>query len=353
MCRASMEGLSTSMSRPDVRVVRAKVYFLAAEVSVKYELQVAFQGRTWSVERGFSEIRDFRKRIDGPFTLPPYMLLHKRTNKSWKMISSRRKGLDSFFRNLTGGEWYFSHPDAFDEFLEVDKNLVSLSVRPPPPAWLTTSWWCPLDDATANLKETLSAVSAPSFKSTPHTPLLSPRGGPVPRREALHPEITKQIKCIASAQGRATPSSVSSSAASESEGSCDTAVVDAAFPNIPEDVMLCLALGRVRQEQDGVVIYFSTPRGTPRVDQRGRLYDVAVVYSWICSFGDGLPSPQCVAAFINMIWSGGHKTALRSCRWSFSTASSLASSSTAHRTPAPIDIVVTPPQQPAAVAVEC
>ena len=370
MCVMSeLESMPLCMSRPMVRVTLSRAYFLAAEVSVKYELEVTFQGRRWVIERGFSEIKEFRQKLPKGPSLPPCLLLHTRTNRSWKMISARRKSLDAFFVKLCSGEQYFTRSKHFDAFLEVERNLEDLTERPPPPSWLSTSWWCAQDDSHAYLHETIVSLSS-SDTPLPNGLLPSISSETIPSTPApqpqlkIRPEITSQLKKIAkrqlqltdmkeqnsSAASSHTPSSPTSSYSEpELYNKAESAVISKTR-SLPEDVVLCLALGRVRQEAEGIVIYFSTPKGTPRTDQRGRIYDVAVVYAWVCTYGDTLPPPQYVASFINAIWTGGHTAPLRACRWSCSTASSTVASVWSDRMDVVgggggggLNIVITPP----------
>eukprot|EP01059_Diplonema_ambulator_P002157 TRINITY_DN11797_c0_g1_i1.p1 TRINITY_DN11797_c0_g1~~TRINITY_DN11797_c0_g1_i1.p1 ORF type:complete len:327 (+),score=73.66 TRINITY_DN11797_c0_g1_i1:44-982(+) len=300
-------ALSASMSQPMVSVPLAKVVFNASEVQVRYVMVVKFQGREWKIERGYSEIAEFRKRVvkgvcpwaKGSRVLrlaaewatkgtdeelpsfPPAAFKHWHTNKSWSLIEERRRLLQKFFAKLNKTEIYYMKNDLFDSFLDVDDHMrLPLTERAPPPMSLDTTWWCSNDDVGIYLRDATKKVS--DIKQLPKTLVIS------------------------------TPS------------------------------------GSVKQDNKGIVITFNTPKGTPRMEQRAHLQEVSALYGWIASHGDTLPSSDSVMSFIRLLvrhrrtpttplWSSSHTVSTLS-----STASLTSSSSSIHDSP-PIEITVTPP----------
>eukprot|EP01060_Flectonema_neradi_P000908 TRINITY_DN10538_c0_g2_i1.p1 TRINITY_DN10538_c0_g2~~TRINITY_DN10538_c0_g2_i1.p1 ORF type:complete len:311 (+),score=44.56 TRINITY_DN10538_c0_g2_i1:40-933(+) len=265
------EGLMpTTMSMPVVTVPTAKVIYSAGEMKVVYVLEVAYQGRKWKIEKGYSEIKKFRQGLawqDGLFSrasipcLPPGGLTHKKTNKSWLRIEKRRAALGTFFMELEKSEAFYRTTEPFFTFFDIDENMCDLTQRLPPPSILNTSWWY-------STKDIQDAV----FKITRIT----------------YPPGT-----------------------------------------LPPNVVLCTPTGMVKRDEDGIVISFKAAKGTSRTDQRARLNDVASLYGWITSFGDVVPPATEISGFMRHLFR--KRGSLAVDRWSagsdFSSSSSLNSSS--------------------------
>ena len=286
------EGLMpVTMSMPVITIPTAKAVYSAGDLRVLYVLEVAYQGRKWKVEKGYSEIKKFRQGIawkDGLFSssipqLPPGGFNYNKTNKSWKRIERRRAALEQFFKSLEESEVFYSTTEPFVKFFDIDANMCDLTERLPPPSILNTSWWY----STKDVQDAVFRV----------TRIAYPPG------------------------------------------------------SLPPNVVLCTPTGMVRVGSDGIIISFKAAKGTSRSDQRARLNDVASLYGWITSFGDVVPPPSEISGFMRHLFR--KRGVLAVGRWSagsdFSSSSSLgstpsiASSSSSLSDCASCDITVTPP----------
>ena len=322
-------ALPASLSRPVVSVTSAKAVFRPTEVTILYELVVEFQGRSWKLDRGFSDVRHMRHLLKGRVrsSLPrlPSCGSYSRTNSSWSRVSARRAALDDFFARLSRSDSYFEDGGGavLDDFLDVPRNLGEndLVERAPPPQRCHTTWWCQKEDAVAYLRDALGAGTPPatpaspaaSHISFPESSASSCAGSCATSSAALTSslsEVSSHLRKLAKRcrDGGAVAAAASASADGRSEAGATSnhnynspGSVDELAPKgftFPADVWLCVPAGSARREKDGIVIQFNTVKGqTTRCEQRQRLYDVAVVYSWVLSFGDRLPSPETVTAF--------------------------------------------------------
>eukprot|EP01063_Lacrimia_lanifica_P015927 TRINITY_DN2257_c0_g4_i1.p1 TRINITY_DN2257_c0_g4~~TRINITY_DN2257_c0_g4_i1.p1 ORF type:complete len:355 (+),score=126.23 TRINITY_DN2257_c0_g4_i1:46-1110(+) len=316
------------LSLPVVRVPHVKVYFTVEEVKVKYVLEVALAGRHWRLEKSFSEIRELGDALPKGPALPPFRFTYWKTNSRWSKIEERRAALVQYFEAISAQGLYVFNQNTFSRFLRIPQNLYSLDERPPPPLYLDTAWWCSHEDMSLNLS------------------------------------------------------------------GCGEALKPCSFAGMPETVWLCTPNSAVvREGAKGVRIYLPMSKRQPRYDSRLRVIENSIFYGWVANHGDSVPDTVDARTFMNHArnavkrmladrqWasvggrnltssSSGFSGVLQSNQSGFSTClssvlSSYSASSEGHSpllssmtsfgrsgsgvevaVPAPVDILVTPPDTP-------